>query len=578
MRMTTKAVWNNLEDFCAGLPPDQWEGYEYHGEVAQCGQLFANLTKQAIQTPGANGQPGPTTYYNPALAGQAFGAASAAAAPQPQASEILNPTIGPDGSEGGQVVTHEAYTPPQPVLSHPAFDPLLHPEQLSRKGQILDLILNGAQGAASGWSAGQVTNPKIQPSLGPSFAAGLATPGMLRQQAVERQAQETQLGQDAQLRQAQVDNLPQQRAMGVAQLADTLSQTNERNAKAAMYANGKPDADQAASLQLQLSHATAAAIAARRDPATDPLVQQIQSVIDGGKADKAPTGVDNDNRFLDITTRQGQGQPVSAVDAAFAKSYLKMKTAGPTAGAIIRNEGMAQNREYPVLDTQNGNSPMFLNAGDINTANRQQPGRYMPAGTAAPALTKTALIEDIRGNVQAVRGSLQNMPEFTPTMRTQVAVALKSRDPKSAVSSLMGSEAAKTMSPEQQDYLINTSLLIENAMAMRSVLGAGQGSEDLRSAITATIPGPTTPTKGYAGKQLDAFEQVLNRLEKGIPTVPLRNQGGKSGNTTPNQAGTGATSGTAVSLTAARQLPAMKGKSDAEITQAIQAAGHQVVQ
>jgi hypothetical protein len=53
------------------------------------------------------------------------------------------------------------------------------------------------------------------------------------------------------------------------------------------------------------------------------------------------------------------------------------------------------------------------------------------------------------------------------------------------------------------------------------------------------IPGPTTPTKGYAGKQLDAFEQVLNRLEKGIPTVPLRNQGGKSGNTTPNQAGTG---------------------------------------
>jgi hypothetical protein len=236
------------------------------------------------------------------------------------------------------------------------------------------------------------------------------------------------------------------------------------------------------------------------------------------------------------------------------------------AGATIRVEGFNQSRQYPVIDTQNNNQLTMVNSNDLNS----NPGRYAPAGEGGKALNKTALIEDIRGNVQAVRGSLQNMPEFSPTMRAQVAVALKSRDPKSAVSSLVGSEAAKTMTPEQQDYLINTALLVENAMAMRSVLGAGQGSEDLRSAITATIPGPTTPSKGYASKQLDAFEQVLNRLERGIPNVPLRNQGGKSSSA--------AASGMAVSLTAARQLPAMKGKSDAEITQAIQAAGHQVVQ
>jgi len=148
----------------------------------------------------------------------------------------------------------------------------------------------------------------------------------------------------------------------------------------------------------------------------------------------------------------------------------------------------------------------MVNAADLNA----NPGRYAPAGKGGKSLSKTVLIEDIRGNVQAVRQCLQNMPEFSPGMRTQGAYALKQRAPRSAVSSLVTSEAAKTTSPEQQDYLINTALLVAKAMAMRSVLGAGQGSEDLRSAITATIPGPTTPTKEYGLKQLDAFEAVLD--------------------------------------------------------------------
>jgi hypothetical protein len=179
-----------------------------------------------------------------------------------------------------------------------------------------------------------------------------------------------------------------------------------------------------------------------------------------------------------------------------------------------------------MLDTQNGNSPAFLNAADINTANKQQPGRYMPAGPAAPALQKTALIEDIRGNVQAVRGNLQAMPDFNGMDKAKIALALRSRDPRGSISALISGGAAGALNPAQQDYLVNTALLIENAMAMRSVLGAGQGSEDLRSAIQATIPGPTTPNREYALKQLGQFEKVLNRLERGVPKVQLRNDVG----------------------------------------------------
>ena len=59
-------------------------------------------------------------------------------------------------------------------------------------------------------------------------------------------------------------------------------------------------------------------------------------------------------------------------------------------------------------------------------------------------------------------------------------------------------------------------------MAMRSVLGAGQGSEELRQAIMNTIPNVLTPNRKYAMNQLQLFENTLNRLMRGVPQVPLR--------------------------------------------------------
>ena len=98
-------------------------------------------------------------------------------------------------------------------------------------------------------------------------------------------------------------------------------------------------------------------------------------------------------------------------------------------------------------------------------------------------------------------------------------------DPASAIGAALRGGVLGNLSSEQQDYLINLSQLVENSMAMRSVLGAGQGSDDMRRAIRSTIPGPNTPSKDYALKQLDKFEAVLNRLERGIPQVPLANGG-----------------------------------------------------
>jgi hypothetical protein len=175
------------------------------------------------------------------------------------------------------------------------------------------------------------------------------------------------------------------------------------------------------------------------------------------------------------------------------------------------------------LDTKNNNAPVTMNVDQLNQANATEPGRYIPAGVSAPALGKTALIEDIRGNIGHLRDVLKDptLPAFSAGQRAKIALTL-GRGDKGAIDAMVTGEFMGSLNPAQQDYVIGLSQLVENSMAMRSVLGAGQGSEDLRDAIRRTIPTAANPNAQYSGKQLDQFENVLNRLERGIPNVPLR--------------------------------------------------------
>jgi hypothetical protein len=220
-----------------------------------------------------------------------------------------------------------------------------------------------------------------------------------------------------------------------------------------------------------------------------------------------------------------------------AIGYLGSKTtpeSSVTAG-VLRMMALSQTRPVQVLDSKNGNAPVTINMDDLNRANLQEPGRFISAGAGVPALNKEALLSDIRGGAQQVRDSLTKMPDFNMADKAKIALALRSRDPRGTVGALISGGALSSMNPDQQEYLVNVTNLVENAMAMRSVLGAGQGSDDLRDAIKAVIPGPATPNKAYALKQLDVFGKTLDRLERGVPQVPLRgNEPQAAGGGSPN--------------------------------------------
>jgi hypothetical protein len=174
-------------------------------------------------------------------------------------------------------------------------------------------------------------------------------------------------------------------------------------------------------------------------------------------------------------------------------------------------------REYSVLDTKNGNQPAYVTPEMLAA----DPGRYMPAGPAATALNKTGLIEDIRGTLNTARDAAGRMGNegFDKKQRAWIAAGLAA--PAGQAGQYVESLAREPLTDAQQDYIIALFQMKENAMAMRSVLGAGQGSEELRQAIMQTLPGAGTPSKEFFTKQVNAIENTINRLERGVPNVPL---------------------------------------------------------
>ena len=243
------------------------------------------------------------------------------------------------------------------------------------------------------------------------------------------------------------------------------------------------------------------------------------------KAAKEPS---RDDKYISLLQKQALGQVLTPEENSYLKAYKNYIDTTKIQPGVARMEILGQTRGVSMIDTKNNNRPTELNWDQINQFNQTDPGRFLPAGTTVPALKQEALIGDIRGNIEQVDKALNKLPEdFGALDRAKIAFALRSNDPKGAMNQLMSSGAISNLSPEQQEYIITITNLVENALSMRTLLGVGQGSRDLRAAIEAVIPGPTTPNKSYAKKQLQYFAKTLERLEKGIPGVPLRGEKSK---------------------------------------------------
>jgi hypothetical protein len=551
------------------------------------GALFAKLTQ-----PGVTAQGQPTQYYpNDAAAGQALARASAATS-QPGRSDVSGvlgdpATVAqPPLLNAGDVIgqpdqTTASFTPapvsPQPTITHPSWD-INHPEQMTRKGQILDYILQGGIGAGNALAAQSealARNPRVNPGIGPAIAAGLATPGMLRQQGFEQQAEAarlTQLGQEGQIRQAQVDAIPGQRSLSAAQLADVQSQTNERNAKARSYDN-KPDAT-----PKSIDELIATAAASDPNPATNSKLAQLMDVKTGMQKQ-----AENDPEFRAWQQQNPNGNISDYFKLRYPKMQINTGTGDPndintlaqgmvdgTLGGTILSR-LPANTKLAAISAAKKIDPNF---DMTNFGNRQRVANDFGSGKSADQIQS---FNTFLAHAQDLSSAVNDFRLTKSPLINKPVIWLKKNSGDPAVASYL----AKTepVRAEFETFLQNNHALTESDKASAAkVLDDNSSPAQMQATIKSM-------THTAALRLREVNKRYQNTMHTDYPGLVdpnnaqfLQDSGAMGALGNSGASGNGATSGMAVSLTAARQLPAMKGKSDAEITQAIQSAGHQVAQ
>jgi len=100
-----------------------------------------------------------------------------------------------------------------------------------------------------------------------------------------------------------------------------------------------------------------------------------------------------------------------------------------------------------------------------------------------------------------------------------MTLAMRSTEPTAPKQIIDALGGAQTLSNDEQQFVTALANLHERAMALRSVAGIGQqGSDTMRNAIVAMLPA-LKDNPQLMLKKLNAFDQQLNVLSKGIPKV-----------------------------------------------------------
>ncbi len=262
-------------------------------------------------------------------------------------------------------------------------------------------------------------------------------------------------------------------------------------------------------------------IARLNDPKASPMDQAVamKNISMLGQSKEKDSKTQRDDQAISIYAKPKAAW--TPEDAAFIKGYTQYVNQTKVQPGVLRVEAMGDTRMYPVIDKKTGNMVM-ASATDIN----RNPGGYAPAGQGATAMGKEAVFQDLHYNIDTARKAIQGLESMDAGTRAALSYALRHTDPGSAIQTFLTGQVGTNLNPQQQEAVQALALLSENALSLRGVAGMGQGSDDLRAAIQATLPSGKSPSKGYALNQLKKFEDVVNRLETGNPTVRTKQGGG----------------------------------------------------
>lgn len=229
-----------------------------------------------------------------------------------------------------------------------------------------------------------------------------------------------------------------------------------------------------------------------------------------------PMGVERDGKLITPESKDWSPDDEREFNAAKAAydtgEASKLKRQEVASSAYARMRGQVQ--QYSVIDLSTG-EPTMANANTINA----NPGKYGAAGIVQSLKNRAGIFDEIAYTSKQAESAINKLPDapLDESTRAQLALVLRDPDPHSALSQFLQSNFAASLSPDQIDYVTGLVALQESAMSLRSIAGMGAGSDKLRGAIMAMLPGPGTPSRAYAKRQMELFNGEVRQLRSSVP-------------------------------------------------------------
>jgi hypothetical protein len=360
--------------------------------------------------------------------------------------------------------------------------------------------------------------------------AGLKAVGMPTDAEISaRNAQEENLGAQTQHLNAQtnlVNAQAQQTPVTVNGMTFNLPAALAQKLMATQLTEGGKNTRQTKAIDSKESM-NADAIAARNTPALQ-FGQDFINALQSGDEEGAKKALDSMNQWNKIAkpagSQYGKVDPIisaylgpmpdPSTNPAQARLWAveaeKIKTRMAVAPRVAGYNALNMGRIVQGYDPNTDNYTFA-------TAGQAIHDGLLPASLAFKNMPKVAQFGEMQTASGNLRQSIINLDrDFSPEQRAKLQMAMAAPSEgllTNQINAFLGSEQ---LTPPQQEYVIWLKQMNERLLSLRNVAGMGQGAEDMRRAIQATLPNVTSANKAYALKQLDATDQQIESLYQGV--------------------------------------------------------------
>jgi hypothetical protein len=183
--------------------------------------------------------------------------------------------------------------------------------------------------------------------------------------------------------------------------------------------------------------------------------------------------------------------------------------------AAIRGQAAQNAKAVAVVD------PTTNEVRYVSAAQAKQ-GGLTPGPQGASLMARGAQLDDIQAGSQQLRQAITGLKTpFNPESLAAMTAAVRATDP-NIFAQYKDAALQSGLTPDQQDVAVKILQLNERALSLRNIAGQGQASDQLRSAVANMLPAIkdlSESSKSLAIKKLDAFDNQVGILRKGIPGV-----------------------------------------------------------